>query len=335
MSDDYLFDPRAPPDPQVQALERALAKFRVRETAKLPRVARIGRRTWLAAAAVVAAAATLLVVVNRHPRWAGVKVGATAVALDDVEGAVTVDGDRIVCDAGGHARLRVGDIGWLTLEEKTRVRVVAGCDRGDGAEGEGSYRVDLERGTVSARIFAAPRLFWLGTPSAIAVELGCVYRTTVDDEGHATLAVTRGRVSFESDGRRVYVPAGASCRAWPGFGPGTPAWDDSSAELLAAVVRHDEARVRGDAGAARRALEELLAATLTADCERPRDSLTLWHLLDPHGEPDPDLRADVFDRLRELCPPPNDVTRERCLAGDADALAALASWREKLEDDCW
>jgi hypothetical protein len=344
MSEDYLFDPGAAPDPQVQQLERALRPFRLGETAppaideRAPsRPGAIGWRGWLAAAGVVAAAA-LALLARRGERWPSVSFGAEHVALAGAEGPVRIDaptplqggaerplrpGDRIVCEEGGRARLRVGEIGWLTLEERTRVRVVAGLAAPGDVEEEGAYRLDLERGTVSARIFAAPRVFWLGTPSGIAVDLGCVYSTTVDDAGHATLAVKRGRVSFESEGRRVYVPAGASCRAWPGYGPGTPAWIDASEDVRAAAVRHDEARIRGDAAAARRAVEELLVD------EDERDTLTLWHLL---AVPEPDLRQDVFERLREFCPPPRGVSRDLLLSADP---GALSTWLDALEDSCW
>jgi hypothetical protein len=343
MSDDYLFDPKAPADPEVQKLEQALARFR-RSGDPAPIAPLLQRRrqrlVHLVTALTLAAAAALLVTLDLGLFKDERDLAPSDVALQDVEGSVRVNdaahaapsvgadderplrpGDRVVCDAGGRARVKVGDIGWLTLEENTRLRVAEGREEEDGA-----YRLDLERGTVSALIFAAPRLFWLGTPSGIAVDLGCVYKTTVDDEGHATLAVTRGRVSFESDGRRVYVPAGAFCRAWPAFGPGTPAWEDASEALRSAVIRHDEARMRGDAEAARRAIEEIL------ETDAARDSLTLWHLLDPRGDPEPELRAKILEKLLTLCPPPDDAPRDKVLAGDK---SALTSWREKIETECW
>src|SRR5204863_5705766 len=110
-----------------------------------------------------------------------VHVGATT--LRDAASAGLAAGDEVVCEPGSHARVRIGAIGWLSLEEKTRLRVAAG--HGD-AKREGAFRLDLERGSVEASIFAAPRVFALGTPSGIAVDLGCRYRATVDDAGHTT-----------------------------------------------------------------------------------------------------------------------------------------------------
>ena len=348
MNDDYLFDPKAPPDPEIEKLERALRPFRFKDggaTSEMDagparRTSR-PRRLFLvaaAAAALIVAAATIVALVRRDPPLEGTPVqgveSAALVTITQVEGDVRIDatarsttlpsnslasGDRIVCNEGGRAELRVGDIGRLTLEEKTRLRVGEG--HGD-EDKDGAYRLDLELGTVTAFIFAAPRVFSLGTPSGIAVDLGCFYRTTVDDEGHTTLAVTTGRVSFESDGRKVYVPAGASCRAWPNFGPGTPTWDKASEKVRAAAVRHDEARIAKDDAAALRAIDEILAT------EDKRDTLTIWHLL---LDDDDQVRARVFDRLSALCGPP-PVSRELCFSADPEALAA---WREQLELECW
>jgi hypothetical protein len=344
---DRLFDPSAPADPndaldvELSALEEKLGSLRLRRVAPLELDDEAGRGSSIPLL-VRCAAALLLVATLSVAGWRLLRRSSTTTSdatslglcsLEDVEGQVHVgtrvmeptgsaplaSGDEVVSEAGASARVRIGAIGWLSLEERTRLRVAAG--HGDSKR-EGAFRIDLERGTVEASIFAAPRVFALGTPSAIAVDLGCRYRATVDDAGRTTLAVVSGRVSFESDGRRVHVPAGASCRAWPSFGPGTPAWDDASAALRESIDRHDGARASHDDTAARRALDAIVAATATT--KSPRDSLTLWHLLD---EPELDARAQVYDALAALGPPPSDVTREQCLARDA---AARERWLDEL-----
>ncbi|HEU5393401.1 MAG TPA: hypothetical protein VFV36_01235, partial [Candidatus Methylomirabilis sp.] len=143
----------------------------------------------------------------------------------------------------------------------------------------------------------------------IAVDIGCVYRTLVDEEGRTTLAVLSGRVSFEVPGRKVLVPADASCRAYPGRGPGLPVWEDAPGGLAAAVERLDEGP---DPGALAKVLEVV----------RPKDSLTLWHLLE-HA--DAEVRRAAFERLSQIAAPPEEL-RE----GAADR-EALERWRDKLE----
>ncbi|MBL8843101.1 MAG: hypothetical protein JNL90_16395 [Planctomycetes bacterium] len=278
----------------------------------------------------------------RAPVASAVEGAALDVSLARRDGAVRVEpaaggaardgtdpdalqlGDRIVCEPGGGARVRVGAIGWLELAERTELRVAAG--HGDRTR-EGGWHLELERGTVDATIFAAPRVFALGTPAGIAVDLGCIYRTTVDGEGRVFLSVVAGSVSFESGGRKVHVPAGAGCRAWPMVGPGVPSWDDDAPELKELLRLYDESRLCGDGVTAEERIEQLLA--LLGPKPAPRASLSLWHLLAGLA-PDapPALRTQLADRLAALVPPPEKAPLERCRSGDAEALA---EWREALE----
>ena len=66
-------------------------------------------------------------------------------------------------------------------------------------------------------------------------------------------------------------------------------------------------------------LDSLLAGS------RVRDTLTLWHLL---ARVDGDDRERVYDRMVELAPPPEGVTRAGALALNQQMLD---SWKEKLE----
>ncbi|HET6201409.1 MAG TPA: FecR domain-containing protein [Planctomycetota bacterium] len=313
--DDYLWDPKGSPDPEIERLERAFGPLRWRER---PLLALPGRRRPALAAA---AAASLLLAgglgwaILGRGRGAGGEVGgffvetlrgeAQVAAGDGMcrEGAGRIrSGDRIRCGPGASARVRVGPIGSIELEERSALRIERGDDE--------AYGVFLERGSLSASIFAAPRVFQVGTPSGIAVDLGCVYRTTVDEEGRTTLAVLSGRVSFEVPGRKVLVPARASCRAYPDRGPGTPVWVDAPERYRACVERLD-------AGADPEALGEVLSGS------RPKDSLTLWHLL---GHGDEAVRQRAFDRLAGIRAPPAGLRRD----GVKDRKA-LERWRDEIE----
>jgi hypothetical protein len=59
---------------------------------------------------------------------------------------------------------------------------------------------------------------------------------------------------------------------------------------------------------------------------RPRDTLTLWHLLSRVEGKDREL---VFERMAALAPPPQDVTREGVLRLD-DKMLHL--WKGYLEN---
>lgn len=117
-----------------------------------------------------------------------------------------------------------------------------------------------------------------------------------------------GWVAFELNGHESFVPAGASCRTDPREGPGTPRFDDADPELMSALEEVDFGR---DARLHPRALRFVL------DHARPRDAVTLWHLLARVQAPE---RADVVAALAARVPPPAGVTPEAALKLDRQAL---------------
>ncbi|MHC5211088.1 MAG: FecR family protein [Planctomycetota bacterium] len=259
-------------------------------------------------------------VLDGAPRIDGVSAAAGAPLEVEV-------GTAVETDAASRALVHVGDIGSVELGTDSRLRV---GDLADAGDPEAGYLLHLDRGLLTASIFAAPRLFQLGTPSGIAVDMGCVYTAHVDEAGTTRLHVDLGQVSFETERRKVLVPSDASTRAWPGVGPGTPVWDDAPQEWREAVERYDELTLRdgtapGIDDMPRGALLDSVLAT-----ERSEDSLTLWHLLAHASDVDGADGADgarVYERLAALAPPPEGVTREACLVGDE---AALLAWRDVM-----
>ena len=213
-------------------------------------------------------------------------------------------GSWIETTASARARITVGDIGTVDVEPGSRVQL--------GAVSAGAYRIALTRGTISAVINAPPRLFFVETPTATVVDLGCAYTMHVDPGGGGELRVTNGWASLEWNGRESLVPAGARGRTRPGAGPGTPFFEDASAPLRESLDAFDFA------GGGAAALDIVLAES------RVRDTLTLWHLMSRVNQRD---RARVFDRIAVLTPPPATVSRARALELDP---ATLTHWREEL-----
>ena len=213
-------------------------------------------------------------------------------------------GEWLETDAASRAEIAVANIGEVEVEPNTRVRLVETRLT--------EHRLELERGTLHARIWAPPRLFFVNTPSAVAADLGCAYTLEVDDAGRGLLHVTSGYVALETETRESIVPAGAACLTQPGAGPGTPFFEDAPEALVEALARLD---FENDPAA--------LGAVL--DGARERDTLTLWHLLSRVGADD---RARVYERLASLAPPPAGVTREGVLSLDR---AMLDAWKDNLE----
>lgn len=233
-------------------------------------------------------------------RWEVVRTAGAQPARTETIGA----GDWLQTDARSTAEMRIGAIGKVEVAPGTRLRIVA--------TKQNDNRLSLEHGEISAAISAPPKLFFVETKSATAVDLGCEYKMKVDDAGNGLLRVTRGWVSLDRQGRESLVPAGASCRMRAGAGPGTPFFEDASPALQTALDAFDFS----DGG------EPALRAILSAS--KSRDTLTLWHLLARVPAP---LRPLIYDRMAGFAPPPAGVTRDKALSLDP---LTLKIWKDEL-----
>jgi hypothetical protein len=203
----------------------------------------------------------------------------------------------------------------IASEATGEVRV----DPGSRLRLTGEDRFNLERGTIHALIWAPPGKFVVDTPSAKTIDLGCRYTLQVSQNGTGLLTVETGWVAFESRGVESFIPAGAACVTRPVRGPGTPYFADASPALTAALERFDTA---SDAGA----LNQAIAST------RPRDALTLWHLLTrTRGQ----QRGEVFARLAGVVNLPPAASREAILRGDSAAFDAAWNALDLGDTDWW
>jgi hypothetical protein len=140
--------------------------------------------------------------------------------------------------------------------------------------------------------------------------------------GVGLLHVTSGWVALQLKDRESMVPAGASCATRPGIGPGTPYFDDASENFRVALAKLDVGLDLGyvvDVPDLHSPLEVVLAES------RPRDTLTLWHLLSRVEGND---RLRVYERMVALAPPPDGVTRAGVLQLNEQMLQ---QWKDKLE----
>ena len=311
--DEYLWDGSGEPDPDIVRLETLLGALR-HEGMPPGLPARESRRspflTWKVGALATAAAVVLVAAVGWYlwtarSAWSVQTIAGTPVVTpnapvrtEDVKLRV---GEWLVTDAVSRARVAVGSIGSVDVEPNTRVQLVEARGR--------EHRMSLERGTIHARIWAPPKLFFVNTPSATAVDLGCEYTLQVDDFGAGLVRVLLGWVAFENGGREALIPQGAMCATRPGVGPGTPQYEDAPAGYAEALNRLDFGPA--DDPQRSQALQVIVSSA------RPRDGLTLWHML-TRGTPAE--RAQVYERLAALSPPPPGVTRAAVLAGDRRAL---------------
>lgn len=306
------------PDSLWQELESALG----RETETPARVVSLRSsssprmRMAIAAAALIVLGISFVWLYNRRTSVGPTKAswlvtrldGAPRIGSENISsrGRLSI-GEWLETDGSSRAQIAVGTIGNVEIDENTRVRLL---------ETEPTeHRLELARGKMSARIWAPPRLFFVDTPSAVAADLGCEYTLEVDDKGDGKLQVTSGWVALQTKERESIVPEGASCETELGTGPGTPYFNDSTKEFKDALKKVDfDKDPAGRTGA--------LAVML--DQSRPRDTLTLWHLLARVNEDD---RVRVYEKMESIAPPPAGVTREGVLKLDQKMLD---QWRDAL-----
>ncbi|HEY6987831.1 MAG TPA: hypothetical protein VH369_05580 [Bryobacteraceae bacterium] len=293
MNDDYLWDRSGKPDASVAHLEQVLGRLRWREKK---------RRRWPWMVAATAAAAALLIGLGIH-----LSPPATSWTLSVAGKAPTaVRAGQVIT----HGTMESDFVGEVEIEPKSRLRLLASH--------AGEHRMALDHGTIHALIWAPPAAFVVDTPSAKTVDLGCRYTLRVAPDGAGFLTVETGWVAFQWKHLESFIPAGAACATRPGHGPDTPHFLDAPQNLVASVARFDRTQD-----------PQALAAVL--DAARPRDALTLWHLLErTQGEE----RAEVFDRFAALVKLSPEVTREAVLRADPKAMDA--AWNAlQLGDTSW
>ncbi len=333
---DYLWDRSGAPDADVQRLESMLSKFRYKggELPQAVQTARLRGRLWFLRGLAAAAALALGLVgwrfdVRYEPGWHVERVaGAPVVGGRTVANGGTIGpGEWLQTDDVSRARIRFSTPeirGHVDVDPGSRVQLVRSGRVGVDPDGTPriEHRLSMEKGRIDAFVTAAPRLFFVDTPAATAVDYGCAYVLETNEHGRGLLTVTSGLVKLVRGNRDVTVPRGLSCRILPGAGPGTPYREDAGEPLRLALGELDDRLAVWDTKVVKVDLDTPLGEVLAGASEE--DAATLWHLL---ARVEGERRERVYTRLAGLVPPPKGVTKEKVLALDA---GAMERWWSKI-----
>ena len=216
-------------------------------------------------------------------------------------------GEWFETTAASDAIVRITDVGEIRVEPNSRMRILESRPQ--------EQRMELQKGTIKAQVWAPPRLFFVETPSATAIDLGCAYTLNVDEAGNGLLRVTLGAVQLESAGRSSVVLLGWSAKTRRAAGPGTPFLVESPAAIQQALDVIDFGR---DPAAKASAVDLIVKEA------RDNDMVTLWHLL---SRVDAGLRRKVYERMIALDSGPDGVTVEGILNLDPDMMNR---WKSRL-----
>ncbi len=272
---------------------------------------------------LIGVAATLVLVIGLGAFWFYRQMSENSWEVASLAGAPRINSARIFeksrlavgqwleTDEVSRARINVSSIGNVEIDPNTKVKLLETSVT--------EHRLELARGRLSAKIWAPPRLFFVNTPSAVAADLGCAYTLEVDDKGGSLLRVTAGWVALQLRDKESVVPAGAACATRPGIGPGTPYFEDASEAFRTALARADFEFEKSTEW-------QITLETLLNEA-RPRDTLSLWHLLSRVEGAD---RERVYERMAVLIPPPAGVTRDGVLQLNDEMLHL---WKGHLENN--
>ena len=302
---EYWWDGSGTPDPEIVSLERTLRPLRYRSR----RYVRVG--LWQAGLAMAAA---LLLVWAASP---GENLRSSGLSVKVLAGSPRAGGhllskrdhlaagEWLVTDSQSAVLIHVGEVGQVRVEPRSRVRIVSSSKT--------LQHFELQEGMIHSAVWAPSRQFVVETPAGRAVDLGCEYTLAVDDRGHGMLCVETGWVSLEMNDRTTLVPSGAQCEMRPGIGPGTPYLAGATPDYVDMLRAFDfEPGMEPSVG-------DLI------DLASPCDAFSLVYLVD---RVEPRERGRIFDRVTELYPPWEGITRAGIVALEA---AAVTSWQDQFE----
>ena len=322
---DYLWDRSGPVDLDVARMERLLRGQAHADVARRARGAsppepalrmrRRGRRIALATAAMlVVCALGAGAWFQQRLHWDAGEPWQVLAQQGDVRidgrsqqaRELAIDG-TLETGANAMTRLRAAGIGEVAVGAGSRVRLVE--------TRTGRHRVQLEQGSLWARVWAPPGQFGVGVAGAEVIDLGCEFLLKVDADGNGSLSVLSGWVQVDNLRREVLVPQGTRVRVNGDGAAGTPHAFSASPAFVAALEAIDarNGTVDADGEDIRRLIAE----------SRQQDAISLLVLLRYY----PQLaEGPLFERLAILLPSPL-ATRD---AWRADRMAVLNTWWDAL-----
>jgi hypothetical protein len=308
--DAYLWDPSAPPAPDVQKIEQRLTPLRQPDPVSTPVwplivPARRSRRSWMIG---LAAAASLLVTfgwlaVQWRWSWPAGRAWAVSGTTPAVPGQLNV-GSALTLSGSERADVSIARIGTMRVEGDAHVTL-------QSTQGV-RHRLSLDRGTVRVRVWAPPGSVVFRTPAGEVIDMGCEFDLTAE-AARSIVRVRSGWVQLENGIAETLVPAGAVSEMTTSRPPTVPVYEDADPSFIAAVrsLQNPDAVDRTEA---------LVTIQRLA---RKRDVLTLLMLIARHAPGSSELAT----RAAELWPPPDGVTVNGVIRGDRDGLWR---WRDTL-----
>jgi hypothetical protein len=303
---DYLWDPSAPEDPDVRALEQQLRPLRFDPSARPLKLSPRSSQTRVTGIAwkFAAAAAILIATVAGFSQWRFTWPSGRAWSVSGPSSTASSQlavGGTLEVPSSGQAVVDVARIGTMRVDGGSRVTLRS-------TQGT-RHRLRMDAGQVRVRVWAPPGSVAFQTPTGEVIDMGCEFDLQVEADV-SRLYVRSGWVQMDNTLGESLIPAGASGEMRRDILPGVPVFNSAGPSFLAAVRQFERT---GDQTSLQTILENA----------RAEDVLTLLMLIARHTSDADQLAV----RAAELAAPPGDVTVGQVVRGDRDALWL---WRDSL-----
>jgi len=169
------------------------------------------------------------------------------------------------------------------------------------------YSGVLRYGKIKVNTEGAREKLTLQIPSTIIKDLyiGSQYYVEVDDRGNSQISLKRGWLQIDSGDDEIIIPQKYKLNILNGFGAGVPYYRKAKPEYITLL---DEYLFSGKK-------DVMLNAIIEASTEK--ETITLWNLLQ---RVNPGQREMVYNKLLELAPHSNVLTKEDVLKLDPDKM---------------
>ena len=221
-------------------------------------------------------------------------------AHDLIKHGAIKTGEWLQTNSVSRARLNVGSIGEIDVQPSSKIKLLGSP--------KDEYKISLKEGKIHAVIWSSPGTFSVETPSATAIDFGCIYTLEVNKDGSGLLKVMSGCVELKSGNTKSLIPAEAMCKTDKTFGTGTPYFNDATTEFKDALNNFDQNKDKSSA------LSTLLKES------RKKDALTLWHILTKVKD---NQKQETYNRIAELVNIPSTVTLQGIMNGNKEMMTAL------------
>lgn len=311
---DYLWDPTATPDAEIEKFERALRPVSARALQldlRTPIIRKRPRRkAWRYVGAIAAAASLAAITVAslyfHRLSWDEKAPWPVTIASTDGnrEDFLLRVGERIVTTSEQSATLSVARIGHVNVAPNSEATLI----RTEGNR----HRLELQHGRLHAKIWAPPNYFGVNHGNASFIDMGCEFDLQIDSPERGTLTVQSGWVFYSVGYEEILVPDGYLL-----------SFSEVRARIPVRTTATKEFREWVDELDRDAEQPSRLAATI-AEAASDEDYYTLYMLMRRH----PTLAlSPLYPRLAAaLKLVPSESHRERWSRGERDAINLW--WKE-------